>query len=82
MAARARLASKAYSPYKAEILVLTLLGFAGGILEGIGINAIIPLLTVVLNLHDPATDMLSQAVQSLFVFVGVPFLPRTSVLPS
>lgn len=72
----ARLARRAYAPYRAQILALTGLGFIGGILEGIGINAVIPLLTLVLGLQNPATDMLSQAIQTLFSWVHVPFVPR------
>jgi len=72
----ARLARRAYAPYRRQILALTGLGFVGGILEGIGINAVIPLLTLVLGLKSPATDMLSQAIQALFAFAHIPFVPR------
>jgi len=72
----ARLAARAYRPYKRQILVLTVLGFFGGILEGIGINAVIPLLTFVLGLHDPATDALSVAIQTFFEWIHVPFVPK------
>ncbi|MBI2612537.1 ABC transporter ATP-binding protein [Candidatus Kaiserbacteria bacterium] len=72
----ARLARKAYAPYRAQILALTGLGFIGGILEGIGINAIIPLLTSALGLQSPATDMISQVIQTVFTWAHVPFVPR------
>jgi len=71
-----RLARRAYRPYKTQILILTALGFAGGILEGIGINAVIPLLTFVLGINNPATDMLSLAIQEFFTWVHVPFVPK------
>ena len=71
-----RLARKAYAPYKAQILALTALGFLGGILEGIGINAVIPLLSSVLGLHDAATDMLSVYIKDFFALIHVPFVPR------
>ncbi|MBI2610915.1 ABC transporter ATP-binding protein [Candidatus Kaiserbacteria bacterium] len=71
-----RLARRAYAPYRLQILALTGLGFVGGILEGIGINAVIPLLTFALGLQSPATDMLSQMIQALFTFAHVPFVPR------
>ncbi|MBI4093540.1 ABC transporter ATP-binding protein [Candidatus Kaiserbacteria bacterium] len=71
-----QLARKAYAPYRRQILALTGLGFVGGILEGIGINAVIPLLTGALGLQSPATDALSQMIQTFFAFIGVPFVPR------
>jgi len=70
------LGRRAYGPYKRQILILTVLGFVGGILEGIGINAVIPLLTFVLGLHNPATDMLSLAIQGFFTWIHVPFVPK------
>lgn len=76
LAAVVRLARGAYAPYRTQILALTGLGFVGGILEGIGINAIIPLLTLVLGLQSPATDILSQAIQALFAWANIPFVPR------
>ena len=71
-----RLARKAYAPYKFQILMLTALGFLGGILEGVGINAVIPLLSSVLGLHDAATDTLSVYIKDFFAFIHVPFFPR------
>src|SRR3989344_9695023 len=71
-----RLARKAYAPYKKQILALTSLGFLGGILEGIGINAVIPLLSSVRGLHDAATDMFSVYIRDFFALVHIPFVPR------
>ncbi|KKW24563.1 MAG: Multidrug ABC transporter protein [Candidatus Kaiserbacteria bacterium GW2011_GWA2_52_12] len=76
MASLARLARKAFAPYKKQILTLTGLGFASGILEGIGINAVIPLLSSVLGLHDAATDALSVYIKDFFTWIHVPFFPR------
>src|SRR3989344_1253674 len=76
MAAVVRLAKRAYGPYKVQILTLTGLGFVGGILEGIGINAVIPLLTFVLGIHDPATDTISLVIQNFFTWMHVPFVPK------
>ena len=71
-----RLARKAFAPYAAQILALTGLGFLGGILEGIGINAVIPLLSSVLGIHDVATDSLSVYIKDFFMWVHIPFVPR------
>src|SRR3989344_5853951 len=76
MAAIVRLAGRAYRPYKREIAVLAGLSLVGGILEGIGINAVIPLLTFALGINIPATDVLSQGIQALFAWAHVPFVPR------
>ena len=72
----ARLGRRAYRPYKKQIVILTALGFLGGIVEGIGINALIPLLTFVLGLQDPATDALSVAIRAFFEWIHVPFVPK------
>src|SRR5438552_1932606 len=75
-AAAVRLARRAYGPYKRQIYLLTSLSFVGGILEGIGINAVIPLITLVLGLSTPATDTISQVLKSFFEFLHIPFVPR------
>lgn len=71
-----RLAREAYAPYKKGILLLTLLSFLGGLLEGIGINAVIPLLTFMLNIQVPATDTISVAIRGFFDLLHVPFVPK------
>ncbi|MBI5456422.1 ABC transporter ATP-binding protein [Candidatus Kaiserbacteria bacterium] len=71
-----RLAMKAYRPYRTQIVVLTLLGFLSGILEGIGINAVIPLLSSALGMQNAATDSLSLLLKDFFAFIHVPFVPR------
>ena len=71
-----RLARRAFRPYKREIFILSILGLTGGLLEGIGINAVIPLLTFVLGIENPATDTLSVLIRSFFEFIHVPFVPR------
>ena len=73
MAGLAHLARVAYAPYKRQILALTGLGFVSGILEGVGINAVIPLLSSVLGLHDAATDTLSKFIQNIFAWLHIPF---------
>src|SRR3989344_4408332 len=76
MVAVARLAGRAYRPYKRQIFSLAGLSFLGGLLEGIGINAVIPLLTFVLGVHDPATDTISLVIQNVFAWMHVPFVPK------
>jgi ATP-binding cassette, subfamily C, bacterial len=71
-----RLAGRAYRPYRKQIFLLVVLSSAGGLLEGIGINAVIPLLTFALGLQIPATDAISQFIKLFFDLAGVPFVPR------
>jgi len=43
------LSRQAFGKYKMQIVVLTALGFIGGLLEGIGVNALIPLFSFALG---------------------------------
>jgi ABC-type multidrug transport system fused ATPase/permease subunit len=70
------LAQRAYSGYKLEIAGLTIFGFLGGILEGIGVNALIPLLTFILNTGEEATDSMTMAMRALFEFLNLDFAPK------
>ncbi|MFH1822125.1 MAG: ABC transporter ATP-binding protein [Patescibacteria group bacterium] len=68
-----RLASQAFGKYKKQILVLTILGFIGGILEGIGINAIIPLFSFAIGNGEGGSDFISQAIETFFGHIHVSF---------
>lgn len=54
---------------------MTVLGFLSALLEGIGINAAIPLISFFMSDGQP-TDFISKMVQSVFLFVGIPFTFR------
>lgn len=71
-----RLGKRAYGPYRTQIATLVGLGFLGGILEGIGVNAFIPLLTFVLGQGNEITDTISGFIRSVFDFIHVPFVPK------
>lgn len=71
-----RLAKRAYGPYKKQLATLTVLGFLGGILEGIGVNAFIPLFTFVLGQSNEITDSISALIRTIFDFLHVPFVPK------
>lgn len=62
----------AYAPYKREMFLLVVLGFLGGILEGIGVNAIIPLFSFVSG-GGEANDFVSNAIRQLFAVLHIPF---------
>lgn len=67
------LSRKAFGKYKRHILVLLILGFFGGFLEGIGINALIPLFSIVLGDGQSGSDKISQAIETLFSFLNIEF---------
>ena len=66
-----RLARKAYGKYKLQIIILTVLGFVSGLLEGIGVNALIPLFSIVIGAGE-STDIISRTIKYLLSVVGVP----------
>ncbi len=71
-----RLGRRAYYPYRVQILILGLLSFLGGFFEGIGITAVIPLLTFMLNSSEQANDAISKAIRAMFNFIHIDFAPK------
>ena len=68
------LSRKAFGRYKLQIVILTVLGFLGGLLEGIGINAIIPLFSFASgNSMGAASDLISRLIENLFSFLNISF---------
>jgi len=68
-----KLASRAFRSYRGYIALLALLSFLSGLLEGIGVNAVIPLLAIVTGAASGGSDAISKAIESLFVLVNVDF---------
>ncbi|OGY52164.1 MAG: hypothetical protein A3J59_03360 [Candidatus Buchananbacteria bacterium RIFCSPHIGHO2_02_FULL_56_16] len=64
---------RAFSRYKRRIIILALLGFVSGLLEGVGVNAIIPLLSFVSSDVDPNADVISRAIQQAFAAFHLTF---------
>ncbi len=62
--------------YRLHIAALAVFGFLGAILEGIGINAVIPLISFFTGGGGTATDFISKSIQGLFSLVGLPFTFR------
>ncbi len=62
---------RSFWEYKSRIFLLTSLSFIGGILEGIGINAIIPLFSFISNEGGGGTDLISRSIQSFFMFFNI-----------
>ena len=67
------LSKKAFGGYKKQILVLIFLGLLGGFLEGIGVNALIPLFSFAVGDGQNGTDAISQAIEKFFGFVNIDF---------
>src|SRR3989344_4297500 len=59
--------------YHLQIIILVALGIVSAILDGIGINAMIPLISFYTNASSGPTDFISQAIQGLFGFFHIPF---------
>ncbi len=67
-----KLSSQAFRRYRWHIAGLTFLSFLAGFLEGVGINALVPLLSFVLN-QQQADDFISRTIESFFSFLGISF---------
>lgn len=68
------LSKRAFGSYKRSILYLTLLGFLNGFLAGIGINALIPIFSLITGKSDfLGTDIITRQIQALFIFLGIDF---------
>ena len=70
--ALARLFKKAFGKYYAHIAVLIGIGFLSGILEGVGVNALIPLFSFLTGAGG-ANDPISRTIENIFGFLGVGF---------
>ncbi|MCK5211069.1 ABC transporter ATP-binding protein, partial [Candidatus Parcubacteria bacterium] len=68
-----RLLNQAFGIYKLQIIVLIALGFIGGILEGIGINALIPMLSFVTGDSGNEFDFITQIIRKFFDALNIDF---------
>ncbi len=70
----AKLARRAFGSYKKQILIITILGFLGGLLEAVGVNALIPLFSFFIGGEDRlGTDFITSSLQNVFAFFHLPF---------
>lgn len=68
-----RLLAEAFGAYKGYIVVVGILSVMVGVVEGIGINAIIPLFSFVGGQEHASTDSISRAIQSVFAFTHITY---------
>lgn len=66
---------RAYGRYKWQIVFLAVLGFAAGLLEGVGINALIPLFSFALG-GQGATDFISRQIANFFALFDLSLTVR------
>jgi len=70
------LTKRAYYPFRFQILALVSLSFVAGLFESIGINAVIPLLSYLVEDAGPTADRLTNILRSIFLFLDLDFSPK------
>lgn len=66
----------AFGRYRWHVVALVVFGVVSALLEGIGINAVIPLVSFFLggaSVGGAATDFITGTIQGLFAFLHIPF---------
>ena len=71
-----RVVWQTFRAYRLHLAVLVVLGFVGAFLEGIGINAAVPLFSFLLGGGSPSGDIVSHTLQLLAGVLHVPFTFR------
>lgn len=64
---------EAFGRYRWHVVALVVFGILSALLEGIGINAVIPLISFFNGGGGAATDFITKTIQGLFAFMHVPF---------
>lgn len=67
-----RLYKETFKDYRWQIVVLALIGFLSGALEGIGANALIPLFSFITG-EQGESDSISEIIRRFFDFINVDF---------
>ena len=70
---------KTFVKYRWQIAILAFLGLLGGMLEGIGIGAIVPLLSFLTSGTEGISNPITTAIASGFEFVGLQFKFRNVI---
>ena len=68
-----RLSQRAFGQYRHQIITLIILGITSGILEGIGVNALIPLFSFLTDSDAHGTDFISQSIERFFGYLHLDF---------
>ncbi|MDO8518141.1 MAG: ABC transporter ATP-binding protein [bacterium] len=65
-----------FREYRAHVIALTVLGLVSAVLEGIGINAVIPLIAFFNGGIGETPDFITKTIQGFFAFLHLPFTFR------
>ena len=66
-----------FGEYYVHLSLLVILGIFGAVLDGVGINAIIPLFSFLLGQNSPESlNSISSIIESFFVVLHIPFTFR------
>lgn len=71
---------RAFAQYKWRIVLIAVLSFISSILEGVGINAIIPLFAFVDRSQTGATDVISQTIEKAFLYFNLDFTIKSLII--
>src|SRR3989344_4269182 len=71
---------QAFGEYRSKIFLVTFLSFASGILEGIGINAVIPLFSFIDPSQAPGNDILSRGIANFFTLLHIGYTMRSLLI--
>ena len=65
-----KLSKEAFGKYKSQIIILVILGFIASLLEGIGINTLIPLFSFILK-DQSGDNLISRIIGNFFSFIHI-----------
>ncbi|MBI2064073.1 MAG: ABC transporter ATP-binding protein, partial [Candidatus Yanofskybacteria bacterium] len=71
---------QAFGKHKNKVIVMTLLGFASGLMGGIGIGAVIPLFSFIIKTGSENTDPISKLIAAFFSFIGLNYRLRYLII--
>lgn len=69
-----------FRPYTAGLITLVAFGVLGALLDGIGINMLVPFLSFLTGGSVGSLDTITRVARSAFLFFGVPFQFRTILI--
>jgi len=67
------LSRKAFSGYKKQIILISILGFLSGLLEAVGVNVIIPIFSFIGNNNQVEENIISRIIKEFFIFFHIDF---------
>src|SRR3989338_150846 len=76
-----KLTKRMFGRYKKQIILLTILGFFSGLLEAVGVNALIPLFSFFVKSEERlGGDLIAQFIKDFFAFLHMPFTLPTLLI--